>query len=92
MVVGMVSIVELKECLWVIVSGVTISRVVMAIVVDNWVIGIVLPLELLIVSGITISELIGWLIDGVHEVHVFLIDWVVFKTEKRLRRWCLHDE
>jgi len=84
MVVLVVSLVKLVEVLWVIVAGMTIASVGVAVVVNDGIVGIVLPLKLLVVSGIAVSELIRGLIDIVHEVHMLLIDWVVIKTEKGL--------
>jgi len=81
MVVLVVSLVKLVEVLWVIVAGMTIASVGVAVVVNDGIVGIVLPLELLVVSGIAVSELIRGLIDIVHEVHMLLIDWVVINRE-----------
>jgi hypothetical protein len=58
MVVGIVSIVECEMVLWVIVSGMSITGVGVTVVINDWVIGVVFPLEFLVVGRVSIGEFI----------------------------------
>jgi hypothetical protein len=85
-VVGIMSIVEREVVLWVVVAGVTVAGVGVAVVIDDWIIWVVLKLILLVVVAVTVGELIGVSLDVVQNVHVLLVDWVVFETGIKLKK------
>jgi hypothetical protein len=83
-VVSVVSVVKSIVVLWVIVSGVSISTVGVTIEVNNWVIGVMFPLKLLVISRIAISKLIRVLINGIEDIHMLLIDWILLKLSEAI--------
>lgn len=87
MVVGIVSVVERIEVFWVVVAGVTVSGVRMSVVINNWVVGIVLELEFLIVVAITIGDLVGVTLNIVEDVHMLLVDGILLELCERVFTW-----
>lgn len=83
-VVSVVSVVKSKVLLWVIVSGVSISTVGVAIEVNDWVVGVMFKLILLVISRVTISKLVRVFGNGIEHIHMFFINWIVLKLSEAI--------
>lgn len=84
-VVFIVCLVEFPVGFGVIVPGVTIASVGVAVVVNDGVVGVMLPLELLVVSVVTVGKSIRVSLgEVVHKIHAFLVDGVVLETSVKL--------